>query len=203
MTNQNHIAQDQTAGEQTARNFAARNHTRSRSRLILLLIVLMFGGSFGAALVLHYSGWQPTRTRNHGEFIAPAIDLTDIAVRRLDGSSYPWQPSEEIWRVLVDASGDDRDRAELLDVLERVWRSEGRHADRLDVLWIGPRPQGAPGFRRLVEIAADPALSARLAASQPLDGSLYVLDPSGYAVLRYRPGFDPSGLSKDLYRLVK
>lgn len=192
----------------TAHNHSAKSHpvqgrTRTRSRLILLLIVLMFGGSFGAALVLHYSGWQPTRTRNHGEFIEPAIDLTDIALQRLDGSPYPWQPSQEIWRVLVDASGSDLDRAELLDVLERVWRSEGRHADHLDVLWIGPRPEGTPGFRRLVEIAADPDLSARLAESHAADGSLYVLDPSGYAVLRYRPGFDPSGLSKDLYRLVK
>jgi hypothetical protein len=29
------------------------------------------------------------------------------------------------------------------------------------------------------------------------------VDPSGYLVLHYRPGFDPAGLRKDLGKLIK
>ena len=31
----------------------------------------------------------------------------------------------------------------------------------------------------------------------------YLADPNGYLVLRYAPGFNPSGLRKDLGRVLK
>ena len=38
-----------------------------------------------------------------------------------------------------------------------------------------------------------------------MDGSLavYLIDPNGFLVMRYAQGFDPSGLRKDLARLLK
>jgi hypothetical protein len=32
---------------------------------------------------------------------------------------------------------------------------------------------------------------------------VYLADPNGWLVLRYAPGFEPSGLRKDLGRLLK
>ena len=49
---------------------------------------------------------------------------------------------------------------------------------------------------------------ARLAAQLPQAASVdavpvYLVDPDGYLVLHYRPGFDPAGVRKDLGKLVK
>ena len=32
---------------------------------------------------------------------------------------------------------------------------------------------------------------------------VYFVDPGGFLVMRYAPGFDPSGMRKDLARLLK
>ena len=32
---------------------------------------------------------------------------------------------------------------------------------------------------------------------------MYVIDPNGFVILRYPPGFDPAGLRADLARLLK
>ena len=69
-------------------------------------------------------------------------------------------------------------------------RSEGRHADRLQVLWA-VEPGGAALQAQLPEVATPQALP------------VYLADPNGWLVLRYAPGFDPSGLRKDLSRVLK
>ena len=178
---------------------------KTKSRLTLLLMAVMFFGSFGVALVLHYSNWQPTQTRNHGEFVQPAIALGGLSLETRDGQDYPWQPNAGIWRVLVAPPPDcGQPCVDLLESLYRVWYSEGRHADALDVLWAGELPRGGAQFRRLVAIEPSAELLAALPDRADADAlAVYVLDPSGYLVLRFPPGFDPSGLSKDLYRLIK
>lgn len=177
----------------------------SRSRLVLALIALLFFASFGAALVLHYGGWRPSSTRNHGELLQPPIDLRALSLRRGDGGDYPWQPRAGVWRVLVAPPEACGTRClELLDALYRVWLSEGRHADALDVLWVGEPPPAALRFRRLVAIRPVPALATALPDSAAAGAlPVYVIDPAGYLVLRYPPGFDPNGLRKDLQRLIR
>lgn len=32
---------------------------------------------------------------------------------------------------------------------------------------------------------------------------VYVIDPNGFVILRYAPGFDPAGLRADLVKLLK
>lgn len=178
---------------------------KTRSRLILLLILVMFFGSFGIALVLHYSGWSPARTRNHGQFVTPPIDLRAITLGRTNGDAYPWRPEAGVWRVLVAApAGCQAPCAALIDTLRRVWVGEGRFAEDLDVLWVGELPAAAPVFRKLLTIEPDPVLLAALPDSARTDAiPLYLIDPSGYLIMRYEPDFDPSGLRKDLYRLLK
>jgi hypothetical protein len=42
------------------------------------------------------------------------------------------------------------------------------------------------------------------APGEPRDGvPVYVIDPNGFVILRYPPGFDPSGLRADLAKLLK
>jgi hypothetical protein len=44
----------------------------------------------------------------------------------------------------------------------------------------------------------------QLLAERPRSGvQVWLVDPHGFLVLRYREGFDPSGLRKDLSRLIR
>lgn len=177
-----------------------------RSRATLLGVAALFFTSFGIALFLIYSGWKPVATRNAGELLQPPVELGTLGLMRADGSVYPeWERDRRLWRVVVlPPPGCGEPCLRLSDSLYRVWVSEGRHADRVQVLWFGEVPAQAPEYRAFLPMQASPTLRATLPASH-VDGSLavYLIDPNGFLVMRYAPGFDPTGLRKDLARLLK
>lgn len=176
-----------------------------KSRLILLLIVAMFFTSFFVAWGLRLSGWTPEGSRNLGELIQPPKDLSQANFRYADGKPYAWETEKHIWRVVVVPSPDcTRACAAMTDTLFRIWETQGRQADRVDVLWFGALPENAQTFRKLHVMQASPALQAALPLSSTTDAlPVYLIDPNGYLVMQYRAGFNPSDLRKDLARLLK
>jgi cytochrome oxidase Cu insertion factor (SCO1/SenC/PrrC family) len=178
--------------------------SRWRGRLILLLVAAAFLGSFGVAALLRFTGWQPQGMRNYGELLQPPVALGTLPLRNADGSAFAWHPERNTWRYLVaPAEGCTQACTRTLDALHRLWLSEGRKAERVEVLWLGPLPEG-PRFRALLPMQAEPALAARLPQAATADAvPVYLVDPDGYLVLHYRPGFELGGLRKDLGKLVK
>lgn len=183
----------------------AQSSSKTRSRLTLLLIAVMFLSSFGIAAFLRFTGWTPEQGRNHGELLQPPRDLGGETLLRADGQPYPWAPEKNVWRIVVVPAEDCTIAcSRLLDSLHRVWQMQGRNADHIDVLWFGALPAEGPRFRRLIAMQPNPALSAALPeTAQPDAVPVYLIDPSGFLALHYRAGFDPKGLKKDLGKLVK
>jgi hypothetical protein len=179
--------------------------SQTRSRLILLLIAAMFLSSFGLAAFLRFSGWQPSHSKNFGELLQPPRDLSGQHLLRADGQPYDWRPETNTWRITVVPAPDCAQACvALLDRLHRVWQSEGRQAERVDVLWFGALPPGAPTFRKLVPMQTSAAVAAALPeAASGETVPVYLIDPSGFLVMHYRAGFAPADLRKDLAKLVK
>ena len=91
----------------------------------------------------------------------------------------------------------------MLDQVHRIWLTQGRKADSLDVLWFGPVPEGAR-FRRLVPMRSNASVFGALPDLGRADAvPLYLVDPGGFVALRYPAGFDPAGVKKDLGKLIK
>ena len=176
-----------------------------RSRLTLLLIVAFFFGSFGIAALLRFSGWEPAKHRNFGEMLAPPIDFSTSSFVRADGTPYPWQPEQNRWRIVVVSDQPCQAACvEMIDTLKRVWISQGRHSERIDVLWFGPLPAQAPGFTGFVPMRFERGLADALAQNgQAVGYPVTIIDSGGFAVLRYPAGFNPNELRKDLAKLVK
>ena len=184
---------------------ATTHPSKLRSRLILLLIVAMFFGSFGIAAWLRFTGWMPEHTRNIGELLHPPITLADLALKQADGQAYVWRPDKNGWHVLVAPTPDCTATCmQVFDRLHRMWLSEGRQAARLDVLWFGPLSAGATPYRGLILMQPNPALIARLpegARDQTMP--MYLVDAEGFVALHYRAGTDAADVRKDLARLLK
>ena len=176
-----------------------------KSRLVLLLIVAMFFSSFFVAWGLRLAGWTPKGSKNFGELIQPPIDLTASSFRYADGKTYPWEPEKHVWRIVIAPAPDCTDACTAMtDTLFRVWETQGRQADRVDVLWFGKLPKDARTFRKLFVMKPSSELLAVLpqkatATSLPV----YIMDTRGNVVMHYQPGFNPSDLRKDLSRLLK
>ena len=181
-----------------------RLSARARSRLILLLIVAMFLGSFAVAAFLRFSGWVPAHGRNYGQLLQPPVNLGAVHLQKADGGTYEWAPQRNIWRLVVVPSSDCRIACtRTLDTLRRTWLGQGRKADNIDVLWFGALPDGER-FRRLLPMRPNAAIASALPEAGRADAvPVYLVDPSGFLVLHYRPGFDPAGLRNDLGKLLK
>jgi hypothetical protein len=121
-----------------------------------------------------------------------------------------------MWRIVVAPPADCGDACmRVAGQLDTVWQLMGRDADHVDVLWLCPDdarcevPVPLANELSLRRLRADPALRAGLprhdtdAATLQHGLPVYVIDPNGFVILRYAPGFAPAGLRADLAKLTK
>ena len=183
---------------------------RNRNRATLVAIAVLFLGTFVVAGALRFSGWRPAGTRNHGTLLAPPGDLRRVVPATVDGMPYRWAPIERTWRIVLAPSADcGAACVKLARDLDTVWQLSGRDADRVDILWAGAVPDGAVRGVSFLQLRPDAALRSGLpglddgAADSVAGPPVYVVDPNGFAILRYAPGFDAGHLRQDLGRLLR
>lgn len=182
----------------------------NRSRLVLLAIFALFFGSLLIAGVLRFTDWRPAGTSSHGEMLDPPGDLRRAVPLRVDGSAYAWNPAARTWRIaLAPPAACGRECVALAHSLDTVRQLTGRHASRVDVLWLCASttcapPADASRLATLQLLQSNPALRAALPrVDDPRGVPVYVIDPNGFVILRYPPGFDAGGLRADLAKLLK
>ena len=183
---------------------------RRRSRTMLLAIGALFFGSMLLAGILRFSGWQPPATKAHGELLHPPGDLRAVTAQLATGGVYRWRQPQRTWRIALAPPPDCTDAcARVGQQLLTVWQLLGADSDRVHVLWIGTPPASVPRGGALRVLEPSDALRTGLPRLQPASGEardgvpVYVIDPNGFVILRYAPGFDPAGLREDLSKLLK
>ncbi|MDQ3159744.1 MAG: hypothetical protein M3Q51_01830 [Pseudomonadota bacterium] len=193
---------------------APENARRQNRGMLIALAVLFFGGMLVAGL-LRFSGWQPEGRKNKGEMLEPYADLRAHTPTLADGAPYRWDNEPRIWRILVAPASCDSTRrvacGELLQSLDTVWRLMGKNADRVHVLWLGALPADVDVPDHVRNLRADARLPGTLPRGLEASGkangaagdAAWLVDPNGFVVLRYAPGFDPGDLRADLARLLK
>jgi hypothetical protein len=185
-------------------------NTQRRNRMMLIAIFAIFFGSMFVAGVLRFSGWRPAGTRAHGELLQPPGDLRAVVPKLADGSDYAWNPRARLWRIALAPPADCIEACiKLAHDLDTVWQLTGKDADHVHVLWIGTPPPAMPRDAALRVLQTSAALRAGLPRVDEITSNgrhgvpVYVIDPNGFVILRYPPGFDPAGLRTDLSRLLK
>jgi len=177
---------------------------KKRNRTLLLLIFAVFFGSMGLAGVLRLSGWTPQIKRNHGELLQPPVDWRNAALLREKGDQWQWNPAARRWRILLAPADCQAKCIDLAQSLHTIWQLLGHRADRVEILWLGTPPPAIAHFSALHVLQTDANTRAQLPAVDDVAGiPVYVLDPNGFVVLRYAPGFEPTGLRADLVKLLK
>lgn len=161
-----------------------------RQRWVLPVLAIIFLAPLLLAMVIyHKSSWRPDSGLQHGELIdsaqvAPLPVADDLLLGR--------------WTLLYrsDSSCDDSCH-NLLDTLRRVRLAQDRAMGRVQCMLV---LSDATRYSR----ANDTKLQVVAAKNWPLPAEqVFLVDPRGVPVLRYRAGFDPRGLIKDLQRLLR
>lgn len=181
---------------------------RNRNRRMLLAVVAVFLVPIALAWLLNAGRLLPA-PKTKGEYLQPMVDLRDVQPVLADGAEYPWDPAARRWRILIapppDCTADCVEAARKVDL---VWQLLGRKADHVDILWLGAPPADARRDAATRVLRRDPALRARLPHVDGMPGEgdgvpVYVIDPNGFVVLRYAPGFAPKDLLDDVTKLAK
>ena len=172
---------------------------------MLVAIAALFLGSFVLAGALRFSGWRPQGLKNKGELLQPPGDLRALAPTLADGASYRWDPAARRWRIVVAAPrGCAAPCTRLAHELDTVRQLFTKDASRVDIAWLDALPPGVPAeARQDAWVQADAVRRALPRAGAAAGPVVYVVDPNGFAILRYAPGFDPGDLRTDLARLLK
>lgn len=179
-----------------------------KGRIYLLLIALVFVAPAIVAGLLSLGGWQPG-TKGHGEPILPQRNFVDekLPVRLDDGQPYAWRDSEPRLTLIALAGPDCAARC--LDTLTSMAAARitlGRNQSRLRLLYLGtpPADDANDGMRNYWQLGED--VDGRLSGFRPATAdsvSALLVESNGTALAWYRAGFDPSGLRRDLQKVVK
>ena len=171
---------------------------KSRSRWPLLVIIIAFLLPFSVAVVLRFGGWQPGQTRNFGQLLNPPISMQDIEASTAQGT-WVFVNTEHEWSLLLrSAERCDQACGELVELIPNVRRSMGRHVNRLHLFSLDAASASDQLPLLSLQSLPEPMIE------RPAKGAeVWLVDPHGYLVMHYPSGFDPSGLRKDLSRLIR
>lgn len=185
---------------------------------IFALLMLLFVLPFTLATVLYLTGWRPSSIGNHGELIQPARQVAGQELRTLDGKPVNFGELRGKW-IMVFFGSSSCPEACMKNVYEmrQVHAAQAKEIGRVQRFFIATDVDQAESLKiKLVDYPEmgvwtgdRKALSALfqsfgISSGQPAEQQgIYLVDPLGNVMMRYPPGFKPSGMLKDLSRLLK
>ncbi|HSD97518.1 MAG TPA: SCO family protein [Sulfuricaulis sp.] len=191
----------------------------SGSRRKLLLIATLFALPMLVAYALYYSGWRPEAVHPHGELVQPARPVADAALVLLDGKPMRFSELHGKWTLVTFSAAECLSPCEQnLVKMRQVIAAQGKEAERVQSMlivkdakmrdWLYSAIKDYPGMRAVIGPPdAFDALARQFAlpAGSPLDNlnRIYLVDPLGNFMMSYPADADPTGMRKDLARLLR
>jgi len=190
---------------------------KGRPRLVIIVIVLIFSAPLLSSwFILNYTDYISTGGASHGDLYDPLVSLPDVSL--FDPLAEDSDASlHGKWSLLYISSGPcDQECDYRLYSMRQIRLAVSRYARHLQRVWmtglgteqVRKALQEYEGTLFLPMDVNDPPLPLEQFAVPPIDevlqaDCLYVVDPAGNLVLRYRPGVEPEGIISDLKRLLK
>lgn len=191
----------------------------SRGRLKVLLIAGLFLLPVLIAYVLFGTGWRPSTTGNYGELVQPARPITDVALQSIDGARISFNDLKGKWNLIYFASAEClKPCTDALYKIRQVSLAQGKEAGRIRRVIVVYGTKVPDGLRKALpdypgmQVITGPSDAVKTLARQfylpagtPLDGlhRIYLVDPLGNFMMSYAADADPTGIRKDLARLLK
>lgn len=179
-----------------------------KSRLKLLLIALVFAAPIIGAMLLTLSGWQPNGKAN-GQPVTPQRNFAaeQVPVSLTNGDTWAWRASEP-QLTLVALVGPDCAK-QCMDVLTKIAAARitlNQNASRLRLLYVGkpPADAAASGMTNYWKLGQDSmGALAPFTPTTPDTVNALLVESDGTALSFYPAGFDPTGLRKDLQKVIR
>lgn len=188
-------------------------------RLQLGLLALLFLFPPAVAYVLFYMDVRPSSGSSYGQLVQPVKSLKDTYLQTLDGQSFRFSELKKKWTMLyVGESHCDESCNKNLYKIHQIRLAQGKNMGRVNSVYIVPADTPSSEVNKVGELY--PGIMILLAqqqaftdlivqlydnkrtASQAIE-RVYIMDPVGNVMMMYQAEADPTGIKKDLMRLLK
>ena len=187
--------------------------TPQKSRTTLWLLIAISVIPFVAAYGYYYFG-DFKNLSNNGDIINPVIDIESLKLTDESGMAVERETLTRKWRMLLVISKDcDSLCKSSLYNMRQINVALGKHYDRFRHMVIHTEKMSSD-LSDLMQLEYMDALHA-YAEKDVLDNafksienniysnSIYIMDPIGNIMMRFKIGMDPKVILKDLNRLLK
>jgi len=188
-----------------------------RNRKIFIALVILFATPFAIAMYMYKSGWRPASTMNHGTLVQPPRPAPAFKMAIRAGGHFDQHGMEGLWSYVVAVDGACNETClKNLFATRQIQVAQGKNQRRIRRILIHSGSDAglkkiAASYPELVMLEADSRAFSTLrewfAVKDQvgnLDGSrVYLVDPLGNYMMYYLPGYDPTGMRKDMVRLLK
>lgn len=187
----------------------------SSPKFQIIALIIIF--TIPVVVARHFT---PTRFVNNGELVQPARPIENVVLQGLDKEAVEFSSLKSKWTLLyMGSSACDENCWQNLYKMRQVRLSQGKHMHRVQYAWLlvdqavdiaalKVRLQEHPKLQVFRgDAAAIKALTRQFVIEQgaPEDGlnRIYLMDPLGNLMMSYPADADPTGMRKDLERLLK
>jgi cytochrome oxidase Cu insertion factor (SCO1/SenC/PrrC family) len=192
---------------------------RNKNRVILLTLIAVAVLPMLVAVVLKLTNWHPRHTVNYGQLIHPAQPLRDVSLELRSGDRIHLSDLRHKWLMLTFSRGACLGAcAKNIYKMRQVHVAQGRHAPRVRRMLVvlpgtdhGEMAQMVRAYPDMKVVIGPHSGEADLARQLKTPGGdalnepgwIYFIDPLGNYMMRYPPDADPSGIRRDLARLLR
>lgn len=155
-----------------------------------------------AAIAYHFQWFTHQSTTNRGVLLKPPVAAKQLAITDYDGNQLPF---DKKWSLVYLTSRCDKACLTKLDAMVRVHLILGKEKERARVVLVTREKLADNERDHLMAVKGfdQVALSHEGSWEQLSEQQIYLVDPKGWFILRYRDRKDTNGMYHDLKQLLK
>ena len=192
---------------------------KKKNQRTLIMLVLAFLAPVMAAYLIYLNMGKTSSTRNNGDLITPALPLTDFSLNSLDGKAFGMDELKGSWHLVYIGKGPCAEVCQnRLSTMHQTRMAQGSAMSRVRLLYISlDKPQVTESekllrdYARLTILNGDDAhldktlqqFTVGAVADIREDNLIFMVDPLGNLMMRYKKEIRLIGIIKDLEHLLK
>ena len=181
-----------------------------KGRKTLLLILGLFVLPILVVLAMYQFSLRPGGA-SHGELLSPPRPLHFAPMTTWQTKPFTDAGLHEKWSLLYIAPADCTEPCMAqIHMMRQIHAALGKEMGRVQrVMLVAENAKAAQidavqrDYPDLIILAKPETIMSQLGSSTQADGSMFLIDPLGNAMMHYAPTANPNGIRKDLSHLLR
>ncbi len=183
-----------------------------KAKFTIIVLFGLFLAPILIAVVLNsqWVDWRASPDRSHGQLVEPVQPLGEFELNDASGTARSLPDLTGRWQLVHEIVGAcDQACEENIVLIRQIRAAQDRFIPDVGLLLLADQPLAPELIERIESLDASflvfddqagQTLSARFPANN--QGFFYILDPSGNIIEMFDNTADPTGIRKDLHRLM-